>query len=523
MNKWLTKSSLLLTAGLLTFQTGCKDDDEVATPPSVSFEQSELSISETATSAAELVLTLDKASQSAIEVAFKLSGTAEEGVNFQSIEEKTVTFNAGEQTATVFLNPINVASIDGDKQVIIELVSGDNYQVSDDEGKTTVNILDNATTLENATAVAIATSNTVTNPYLQEAVEVTVGLAEALTEDVTLTFDFAESSATIGEDIEIDGLTNGTELVIPAGEVSASFQITPLFKGSAGTDKNVLAKITDISRTDVAVTEGKATFELHLFDPEVALSTWLLERADYADQTGNGAVVVATNENGERAYDEEGNALPSVVVDGIYQPYTQRINPETGSWTAASPAPYIHQDETDANLLKGDWTMTYKTVPKPGSTSYPYYYTYISNAFDIRDIFPSNYLVGYNSSGVKLEKFIRFAATDPDNTAAGKVIIPTQTVTVYRAKDGYEWKGKTYVAETENEEYNYKIDSNETLGDISLSNNVTAIEVTISGEGTYDINAKLIEVTLNFASEDPNLEMTSMIYRMVPLKSDLPN
>ena len=103
-----------------------------------------------------------------------------------------------------------------------------------------------------------------------------------------------------------------------------------------------------------------------------------------------------------------------------------------------------------------------------------------------------------------------------------KFFVPEQTITCYKGKDGYEWKGKTLVSEEYGEQYNYKIDSNETQGDITKSSNAVPFEVTISGEGTFDVDSKIIYVTVKFSSEDTNLTANEVNYRIYPLSGDKP-
>ncbi len=515
--KILNLTIKLLAISLAVVFTSCSDDEDPI--PVVSFGSATYTLAENSTTPLQVKVKLDIPATVTSSVNYKVTGTAVEGEDYAEITEKKVTFSQGESEAVIFINPINVSLIEDDKTIILTLTSGEFYTLDQSKTTTTITLLDNKTAASDAPQVAFTTGSALTNAYMQDTIEMNVGISEALASDVNILISLG-GEAVEGTNYIVEGLTENKELLLKQGELSAKFNVIIKNTNELNIDKNIVIGFSDPVITDYAIASTNNSANINIIDPEVQ-NVWFLDRTSSSDREGNEAIVLATEENGDRAYAADSSALPSVVYEGVYAPYIQRQK-EDGTWTSASPYANVYADGSNSNLWKADWTFTVNNVPAPGKTSYPYYSTTISNVYDIRDLFSSSdYLVGYNYYGCKSEKYLRFVASDKA-AKTGKVFVPEQTITCYKGKDGYEWKGKTLVSEEYGEQFNYKIDSNETQGDITKSSNSVPFEVTISGEGTFDVDSKIIYVTVKFSSEDTNLTANEVNYRIYPLSGDKP-
>lgn len=513
--KILNLTIKLLAISLAIVFTSCSDDEDPI--PVVSFDSSSYTLAENATSPLQVKVKLDIPAPIPTTVNYSVAGTAVEGEDYAEIADKKVTFNQGESEAVIFINPVNVSLIEDDKTIVLTLSSGEFYNLDQSGNSTTITLLDNKTAAADAPEVAFTTTSVVTNAYMQETIEINVGISEALTGDVNIPISFG-GEAIEGTNYTIEGLTENNELLLNQGELSAKFSIIIKNTEEIDIDKNIVIGFSDPVVTDYAVSASNSSANINIIDP-VVQNVWFLDKESYTDRTGNESIVIGTEANGDKAYTDEGRPF-SVVCEGVYAPYVQRQE-EDGTWTNASAFAQVYADNSNSNIWKGDWSFTYRNVPAPEKDSYIYYYTYASNIYDIKDFFPSNYIVGYSAAWCKLDQYLRFVADDK-TAKTGKVFVPEQSITCYRAKDGYEWKGKTLVSETYGEQYNYRLDSNETEGDLSKSSNVVPFTVNVSGEGTFDVDNKIIYVTVKFSSDDTNLTANEVNFRIYPLRDDEP-
>jgi len=519
---------LVVTASAMLFTSCEKDDDPVI--PKASFEKETYSVEETSTTVLEVPVTLDEAAPQDMVIAFSVAGTATEGVNYVGFESKQIEVAAGSNTGLLLLSVMKEAAIDGDKTLEITLEPGTGYQLGQGGTTTTITILDNSQAAADAPTVQFTSSaSTVTNAYLQETLTVNLGISKALAEDVLIPVSFS-GSAVAGTNFTTNGLTDNNEVLLSAGEMTASFEVAVLYTGEINIDKSFDISLATPVTTEYALASEATSVNYNIIDPEVE-NIWFLERSSFTDQSGNEQIVVATNAEGECAYNEEGRPLPSVINKGVFQPDVERLqeNSDGVMEYRNTSIHYLSVHPTEPNMWTAGEPFIYHRVDDQYDETpfYPYYYAYSSGTFDFGDLFTDDYLVGYRSEHVAVDKFMRFAATNAEGTA-GMVVIPEQTITVYRAVDGYEWKGKTDAGTSDagyvwGEQYNYKINSHESLGVIANSDYATPVEVTVSGEGTFDAATKLITYTVTFSSEDSNLLSTEEEYRLAPLRDDMPN
>lgn len=519
---------LVVTASSMLFTSCEKDDDPVI--PKASFESETYSVEETSTTVLEVPVTLSEAAPQDMVIGFSVTGTATEGVNYVGFESKQVEVAAGSNSGLLLFNVLNEAAIDGDKTVEITLEPGTGYQLGQGGTSTTITVLDNSEASADAPTVQFTSSaSTVTNAYLQETLTVNLGISKALAEDVLIPVSFS-GSAVAGTNFTTNGLTDNNEVLLSAGEMTASFEVAVLYTGEINIDKSFDISLVTPVTTEYALASEATSVNYNIIDPEVE-NIWFLEKSSYTDRTGNEQIVSATNDAGEQAYDADGRPLLPVVNKGIFKPDVERYQENSDGVmefrNAASHYLSVHPTEPNT-WTAGDPFIYYRVDDQYDETPfYPYYFAYNSGTFDMGDLFTDGYLVGYTSEHVKVDKFMRFAATNAEGTA-GVVVIPEQTITVYRSADGYEWKGKTDAGTSDagyvwGEQYNYKINSHESLGVIANSAYATPVEVTVSGEGTFDAATKLITYTVTFSSENNNLLSTEEEFRMAPLSDDMPN
>lgn len=508
--KILNLTIKLLALSLAIAFTSCSDDEDPI--PVVSFEKTSYSIAENKTSALQVKVQLDIPARVATTVNYSVAGTAVAGENYSELTNKSVTFEQGESEAVIFINPMNVSLIEDDKIVVLALTGGDFVNIDNSNAETSITILDNKTASSDAPKVSFNQTQYITNAYMQDEIVVTVTIDKALSTDVNIPLTI-NGDAVSETNYTIEGLETNNELVLKQGEVSVDFKVIIKNTNELNIDKNINIEFATPVITDYAISTANNTLSVNIIDPEF-INIWFLDKQSMSDQTGNEAILQQKDAEGNVIY-TDGKPV-SGVVDGIYMPEVDRKNGD--SWTDLGPNPRVYADPANANIWKGDFTYSYR-YGKEGD--YIYYKSYACNNYDIKDFFPSGYLANYNNETLyKVDTYLRFAPTVKDGSE-GKVYIPEQTITTYKIKEGYEWKGKTEVVGF-GEQYNYKIDGNETNGDLSASSNVTPITITVLGEGTFNNKTKLIEFKVKFTCDDPNFTADEIEYRIYPLRGDEP-
>ncbi|MFP4468314.1 MAG: Calx-beta domain-containing protein [Bacteroidales bacterium] len=485
--------SLFVMAIAVFAFTACEKDEPE--PPVVSFEQSSAEVMENSTSALQVVVRADKAINEAYEVSYTISGTAQAGVNYEELDG-SVTMTAGENEAVIFINPINDTNIGEDETLILNLESSEDYDVSAEDYQVTVNILDNKTPPSDAPEVSFTTESTSTNPYLEEELEITVGISEPVDTDLPVIIDLTDATLAEGTDYEVSGLEADNQLMLPANETSASFTIHIKNTHDLGVDEVFEIGFADPVVTDYAVSESADKAEIRVTDPVVDLSTWFNADTEFNFFFASGPSI---------AYRTD---LPAHRIKRYYW------NSEEQDWSVFPGAHYFYYAENDENQWKEVINIFHKQEGWPGVTAESQARWEINGGNDFLGLtrFIENdarYMRNYVSSGDN--GWIRFVATEED-ASEGTIIIPEQTIPVYKVREGFNWD-ESLEDEDGNSYKAWYPDSRETEGKIWESSNVTVVEVAVErSEGTFNSATGDIEFDVVFTVSDPDFEMDPEYY-----------
>lgn len=462
-----------------------KDDDPII--PKLSLSADAIEISETATSALVVKVNADAPLETAYTVGIALSGTAVEGVNFQQIA-KTVTIPANQTSANIFVTPINVSAIEASKVVNIALQAGTGYEMNTPTDLD-ITIVDNANPPSDAPEVSFATSNIVTNPYLEEEFTITVGLSKAYASALTIPLTITDGLVA-GTDYEITGLDNNA-ITIAANEVSAEFTVRMKNTAVVDMDKTVQFAFATPSVTDYAVKATENTLDINAVDPQVDFSVWFNEENKFGYFQDDWTTSTTTYKTDLVGYDTK----------RYYWDETE------AAWKSFSGEHYFNTAENDNN----QWGEVINTLQKVVGGRYIY-----TTDFERYEIQAGDFLgltkffaneATYGRTSIKSNGWFRFAATDASATE-GTVVIPEQTLTLYKA-DMDVWKAKTTVQIDDNgtlkdkSYYAWYADSNTTQGDVSQSTLVTPVAIQVAKSvGTYNSTTKEILVDVTFTCND---------------------
>lgn len=477
--------NLMWLAVAAIFFISCSDDNDPVIPK-LSIAADVVEISETATSALLVKVNADAVLETAYTVGVTLSGTAVEGVNFQEIA-KTVTIPANASSATIFVTPINVSAIEDSKTVSIELKAGTAYELTATTTTVAITIVDNANPPSDAPEVSFATSNIVTNPYLEEEFTITVGLSKAFTSVLTIPLTITDALIA-GTDYEIAGLENNA-ITIAANEVSASFTLTMKNTAVVDMDKTLEFGFVAPSVTDYAVKATENTVAVNAVDPKVDFSSWFNEDNTYDYFFDK--------------WDVDGRTYRTDLP--AYNPKRYYWSTEEADWKVLSGDHYFDVNVDDNNQWKEVTNTWHKDLGGTGIdiVEQERYEMVGGDFFGLTRFFENE--ATYSKTMIASENgWFRFATTDAAATE-GTVVVPAQTITLYKIKEGYDWKLKTTVDITGGTEsyYAWYADSEATQGDLSQSTNVTPVSIQVAKSvGTYNTTTKEIIVDVTFTCDD---------------------
>ncbi|MCY1636445.1 hypothetical protein [Marinifilum sp. D737] len=483
---WLMVAALILAS--------CsKDDDPII--PKLSLTADAVEISETATSALVVKVNADAPLETAYTVGIALSGTAVEGVNFQQIV-KTVTIPANQTSANIFVTPINVSAIEDSKVVNIALQAGTGYGLST-PADIDITIVDNANPPSDAPEVSFATSNIVTNPYLEEEFTITVGLSKAYASALTIPLSITDGLLA-GTDYEIAGLENNA-ITIAANEVSAEFTVKMKNTAVVDMDKTVQFAFATPSVTDYAVKATENTLDINAVDPQVDFSVWFNEDNAYN-------YFFATWNADGRTYRTD---LPA------YNPKRYYWDTVEAAWKLLTSDHYFDVNADDNNQWKEVTNTWHKDLGGTGIDIVEQErYEFVGGDFFGLTKFFDNEATYAKTLIASENGWFRFATTDAAATE-GTVVVPEQTITLYKIKEGFDWKEKTTVEVEGGTEsyYAWYADSEATQGDLSQSTNVTPVAIQVAKSvGTYNLSTKEIIIDITFTCDDADLTIDPKYY-----------
>ena len=489
--------NFVLFALAAIFFVSCSDDDDSVSIPKVTLSADVLTIAENATSALQIRVVADKPLGTAYSVKVDVSGTAVAGVNYQEIAN-TITIPANATSANIFVTPINVSAIEENKTLGIKLGAGEAYDLAL-ETSVDIIITDNATPPSDAPEVSFATSNIVTNPYMEEVKTITVGLSKTFSSDLIIPLTIS-GDLVAATDYEIAGLTNDA-ITIPAGQVSAEFTVTMKNTAVVDMNKNLDFAFTSPSVTDYVVKATENTVAVNAVDPQVDFSSWFNEdrRFNYFYESRK-----------ERTATYIANADAYDLVRYYFDKTDTEDSPE-GSWNSMSGEHYMHVSPNDdnqwseaINILKrslGDYYIDIEAQAR--------YELQAGDYLGLTKFFSNE--ATYSKTAIKAEQgWFRFVSTDASLTE-GIVVVPAQTLTLYKA-DMDVWKEKTTVDVEDGTEsyYAWYADSNTTQGDLSQSTMVTPVSIQVAKSvGTYNTATKEIQVDITFTCDDADLDIDS--------------
>ncbi|MFO7977362.1 MAG: Calx-beta domain-containing protein [Bacteroidales bacterium] len=485
--------NLFIIALIAVAFTACKKDEVV--PPTVAFEKNTDQVAENATSALQVLVVADKAFDMDYSIGYSVSGTAGEGVHYETIDTKSVVMNAGETEAVIFINPINQTVIDEDKTLVLKLTAGEEYVQDVEASQIDIVILDNTTAASDAPQVSFTTEGKVTNPYLEEQVEITMGISEAVEKELLVGISFNDV-LTEGVDYEVEGLNASNQLVLAANETSASFTVSLKNTHAAGVDKTFEIGFAAPEVTDYAVKESSNTVAINLVDPVVDLSAWFNVDNEFNYFFASGS---------EMAYRTD---LPAYRVKRYFWDAT------TSAWALLSGGHYFDYAPNDQNQWKEVINIFNKQIGYPGVdiSEQERWEVTAGDFLGITRFFgnEATYMKTYISS--EENGWLRFVTTDA-TSAEGTVIIPEQTLTVYKIKEGFDWKEKFTNTDGTESWFAWHADSRENQGRLWESTNVVPVEFNVQRSvGTYNTATATIEVEVTFTVSDVDLTIDPKYY-----------
>ncbi len=488
--------TLMLLSGIILWS--CNKDDEVKIPE-VSFESASYNLNETSTSTLEVKVILNMNAPQDLIVKFTISGTAVANVNYQAIADNSVTIPTGSSEAIIFVNAINEPIIEGDKTIEFTLESGDNYILASTNKVATVMIEDNEVASGNAPVVQFTSDHVTTNAFLQDTVEVRVGLDKAFSSTTTIPISFG-GTAEMGIDYEVLDLTSLETVDFAAGDLSLAFKIAVKYNAIEDLNKTVEITFPEPMLTDYKVSETNDTISINIIDPAADFSAWFNEITKYTEFYSGGTASVYRDDlyayNIKRYYwnsIEEGGKYSILTGEHSFFPSIAKYN----SWVEVIN---IHQ------RLIG---FPYVNVPE--EERWEIQTGGEGDFFGLSRFFGN--LAEYGKTLIESENgWLRFVALNSD-ASEGKVIVPAQTLTLYKVKPGFDWQ-ESFIASDGVEDYRaWYADSNTTQGHLGQSTNVETTQVVIhGGEGTYSNASEEIIFEVTFTCDDPDFNIDPKYY-----------
>lgn len=475
--------ALLLTLAVLA--VGCKKDDEPFTP-TVSFEKDAIQVYENQSGDVRVTINLSAPAEKQLTIPIEITGTAVNGTNYVISDAENVTISAGASSGEIILQPSISATAD-DYTLTITLKQAAGFIVDPTKSAVTVTIMDSQKS--NLTKVSFVNTNEVlTNPLLAETIDIKVALTEISTKDIVVPLSF--NGAIEGTDFTTEGLESGS-IRIPANALEATFKVK--VKSADISQEKVLEISFAGDSQEYIVDNTRKTATVTLINPEVNFSTSFFSDVNLFKFffLSNGT---STQYDAKTAYNIKG----------------YRWNGTTSVFATASGQPYINKHKT----IRNAWDVeVHNWFKKQGwSTSITIselerWEIQTGDLLNIASCFPANYLAEYAKTTAMIGNgncFLKFIPTQKDGLK-GVVTIPTQEVTVYKAKPEFKWYEYTVVS-TKNV-YNWYADSHGTSGNLAASTNVEPVTIKVENAvGTYDLTTTpaTIQIDVTLSSADTN-------------------
>lgn len=487
-----TKQILALLLTLAVLAVGCKKEDDVI-PPTVSFEKSTLQVYENQSGDIRLKVNLSTPAEKQLQIPIEITGTAVAGTNYQIGDAATVTVDAGALFGEIILQP-KIAATSDDYNLTITLKQATGFIVDPTKNTFTVSIMDSQKS--NLTKVSFVNINEIlSNPLLAEAIDIKVALTEPSAKDILVPISF--TSGVEGTDFTTEGLEGGS-IRIPANALEATFKVK-VKSADITTEKAIEYSFADDTPSYI-VDKTKSSAKITLINPEVNFGTSFFSDANLFKffLLSNGT---STQYDSKTAYNIKG----------------YRWNNTTNVYASASGMPYLNKHKTIRNAWDVEMHTWYKKQGWTSSISVPELERWeimTGDLLNIASCFPANYIAEYAKATAMISNsscFMKFIPIQKDGLK-GTVVIPTQDLTIYKVKPGFDWFGVTTISTTTSKIFNWYADSRTSQGSLAASANTEPVIIKVENAvGTYDFTTTpatiLIDVTLssadaNFAPAD---------------------
>ncbi|WP_320053515.1 hypothetical protein [uncultured Acetobacteroides sp.] len=473
--------ALLLTLAVLAM--GCKKDDEPFTP-TVSFEKDAIQVYENQSGDVRVKINLSAPAEKQLTIPIEITGTAVNGTNYVISDAENVTISAGASSGEIILQPSISATAD-DYTLTVTLKQAAGFIVDPTKNAVTVTIMDSQKS--NLTKVSFVNTNEVlTNPLLAETIDVKVALSEALSKDIVVPLSFI--GAVEGTDFTTEGLDGGS-IRIPANALEATFKVK--VKSADITQEKKLEINFAGDSQEFIVDNTRKTATVTLINPEVDFTTSFFNANNIFKNfsLSNGTATQFDTKTAYRIktliWDMTTNAFKSTGEHWVNLDKRNAWKPEVHTW-----------------FKKAGWTSSITVETERWEIL-------TKNLLNISDYFPAGYIVKYGNvtTGFINDSFIKFIPTQRDGMK-GVAIIPSQDVTLYKSKAGYDWFGTTTV--NGKTVTNWYTDSKQTSGAISQSTNVEPVIVKIESiNGSYDLTTSTISMDIILQCSDSNFAPTA--------------
>jgi hypothetical protein len=257
----------LLIGSFITF-SACSDDEEMGAIL-VSFELESYNVAENTSSPLEVKITLSRASNTTLNFPFTVAGSAVEGVDYQTISPRSVSFAAGATEAVVTISPINNNFVETDPRTIELTLSpiSQNGLMLGANASTTINIINDD--LAGAIIADFEAASLVTNEYLKQTVELKVNVNTPFPEEIVLEYTIG-GDAVAGENYTA---LPGTTVTIPMGVTSVSIPVEIKDTKSYGQVRSITLSLEAPDNTAIAI-GANATATVQIINPNANIGLW---------------------------------------------------------------------------------------------------------------------------------------------------------------------------------------------------------------------------------------------------------
>lgn len=322
------------------YLTSCKDDEDPAPIPKITFESANRSVNEDA-GTIEIIVELDNPAPEDIVVEYSISGTAtrKTSTNAAVADYEFVTFageveiDKGDDFGTISIKIIDDNTFEEDETIILSLQDVDSDKVDfGSRVQTTITIVSD----DAANTVFFETTSFSVDESVQQ-VDLVVKLENAATSDVTVNFELGGNaiSAIRGTDEEIPEqywdydlgeLTNS--IVIPQGQTSATIPV--IIYSDFNLEDPETIEVTLLSGGGVVPgTASKATINVDQEDGYIVALFWPEDPEADTDVDMDLLVWILLEDEGEpfwypggvalfKDFDPEFLFIPTAIEEGVF-------------------------------------------------------------------------------------------------------------------------------------------------------------------------------------------------------------